>query len=468
MSVGNPEIPAGDLRASDSGVRQIVDASPVLACSLTAQLEVEFVSQSLLDYFGKTLDELKNWTSIGVVHPNDLEAVIAQIHHSAETGESFDFENRCRRYDGVFRWLQARGLPLRNPQGKIERWYVLLIDIEDKRQAEDALRKTEHSLKLIINTIPELAWSTEPDGSVDFLNQRWLDYTGFTSEQALGWNWATALHPDDIGGLTEYWKTIMATGVSGEYEARLRRFDGVYRWFLFRAEPVKDESGKVLKWYGQNIDIEERKRAEDAVRAQEQELRAAINAIPTPAWSTRPDGSVDFLNQRWLDYAGMTAEQALGWGWGTSIHPDDRDNLVRQWQLCLASGTGAEAEARHRRFDGVYRWFLVRANPLLDDSGNVVKWYGINIDIEERKQAEDAVRADEQALRATINTIPTPAFSTLPDGYVDFLNQRWLDYAGMTAERRRDGAGQLRFIPTTSIDSPSIGNHACIQAQRVR
>jgi PAS domain S-box-containing protein len=435
MSVGNSEKPDRALRANDSGVRPIVDASPVLACSLTAQLEVELVSQSLLDYFGKTLDELKNWASIGVVHPNDLEVVISQIRHSAETGESFDFENRCRRYDGVFRWLQARGLPLRNAQGHIERWYVLLIDIEDKRQAEDALRKTEHSLNSIINAIPELAWSTEPDGSVDFLNQRWLDYTGLTAEQSLGWKWATALHTDDIGGLTEYWKTIMATGVSGEYEARLRRFDGIYRWFLFRAVPVKDESGNVIKWYGQSIDIEERKRAEDTVRAQEQELRAAINAIPTPAWSTRPDGYVDFLNQRWLDYAGMTAEEAQGWGWGTSIHPDDRENLSEKWQLCLASGIGAEAEARHRRFDGVYRWFLVRANPLRDESGNIIKWYGINIDIEERKRAEDTVRENEQALRATINTIPTPAFSTLPDGYVDFLNQRWLDYAGMSAEQ---------------------------------
>jgi PAS domain S-box-containing protein len=453
MSVGNPEIPDGDLRVSDSGVCQIVDASPVLACSLTAQLEVEFVSQSLLDYFGKTLDELKNWTSIGVVHPNDLEAVIAQIRHSATTGGSFDFENRCRRYDGVFRWLQARGLPLRNAQGQIERWYVLLIDIEDKRQAEEGLRKTERSLNLIINTIPELAWSTEPDGSVDFLNQRWLDYTGFTSEQALGWKWATALHPDDIGGLTEYWKTIMATGVPGEYEARLRRFDGVYRWFLFRAEPAKDESGKVLKWYGQNIDIEERKRTEDALRAKEQELRATINAIPTPAWSTRPDGSVDFLNQRWLDYAGMTAEQALGWGWGTSIHPDDRDNLVRQWQLCLASGTGAEAEARHRRFDGVYRWFLVRANPLHDDSGNVIKWYGINIDIEERKQAEDTVRANELALRKIIDAIPTQAHSNLPDGTNEFSNKRWREYTGLSSEESSGWGWQAAYHPE---DLPSV------------
>ena len=447
MSVGNPQIPDGDLRVSDSGVRQIVDVSPVLACSLTAQLEVEFVSQSLLDFFGKTLDELKNWTSIGVVHPNDLEAVIALIRHSATTGEPFDFENRCRRYDGVFRWLQARGLPLRNSRGQIERWHVLLIDIEEKRQAEDGLRKTERSLNLIINTIPELAWSTEPDGSVDFLNQRWLDYTGFTSEQALGWNWATALHPDDIGGLTGYWKSIIATGVPGEYEARIRRFDGVYRWFLFRAEPVKDESGKVLKWYGQNIDIEERKRAEDGVRAQEQELRAAINAIPTPAWSTRPDGSVDFLNQRWLDYAGMTAEQALGWGWGTAIHPDDRDSLSRQWGLCLASGTGAEAEARHRRFDGVYRWFLVRANPLCDDSGNVIKWYGINIDIEERKQAEDTVRANELALRKVIDAIPTQAHCNLPDGTNEFSNKRWQEYTGLSSEESSGWGWQTAYHP---------------------
>ena len=447
MSVGNPEKPGAPLRANENGVRQIADAKPVLACTLTAQFEVELATQALLNYFGVTLDELKNWTSIGLVHPDDLESVIAKTRHSTETGEPFDFEHRCRRFDGVFRRLQARGIPFQNPQGQIERWYALLTDMEDQRQAEEALRTSERSLNMIINTIPELAWSTGPDGSVDFLNQRWLDYTGFTLEQGLGWNWATALHPDDIGGLLKYWGTIIASGVQGEYEARLRRADGIYRWFLFRAVPVKNESENVIKWYGQNIDIEERKRAEDTVRAKEQELRAAINAIPTPAWSTRPDGYVDFLNQRWLDYAGMTAEQAQGWGWGTSIHPDDRAGLSQQWQLCLASGNGAEAEARHRRFDGVYRWFLVRANPLRDESGKVIKWYGINIDIEERKRAEDSVRANEQALRATINTIPTPAFSTHPDGSVDFLNQRWLDYAGMTAEQAQGWGWKAALHP---------------------
>lgn len=121
---------------------------------------------------GVTLDELKNWVSIGVVHPDDLEAVIAQTSHSVETGEPFDFEHCCRRFDGVFRRLQARGIPFRNPQGQIERWYALLTDMEDQRRAEEALRTNERSLNLIINTIPELAWSANSDGFVDFLNQR--------------------------------------------------------------------------------------------------------------------------------------------------------------------------------------------------------------------------------------------------------------------------------------------------------
>jgi len=434
MSLGNPEKPDGTLRANDSGVRQFANSMPVLASTMNAQFELELATPAMLDYFGVTLDDLKSWASIGVIHPDDLEAVIARTSHSAETGEPFEFEYRLRRSDGVFRRFQARGIPFRNPQGQIERWYALLTDVEDQRQAEEALRTSERSLNLIINTIPELAWSTAPDGSVDFLNQRWLDYTGLTANQALGWQWVTALHPDDMGGLSKYWGTTLASKAPGEIEARLRRFDGIYRWFLFRAVPVKDESGEVIKWYGQNIDIEERKRAEDAVRAKEQELRATINTIPTPAFSTLPDGHVDFLNQRWLDYAGMTAAQAEGWGWRSALHPDDVDRLVQYWRSCLSAGTEAEVEARYRRFDGVYRWCLVRANPLRDESGNVVKWYGTSIDIEDRKHAEEELKAKERDLIRIINTIPTTAWSTRPDGYCEFLSDRWLDYAGFTYE----------------------------------
>jgi PAS domain S-box-containing protein len=266
--------------AGENSFRLIVDAIPVLVCTLTPQWGVELVNQPLLDYFGKTLDELKNWASIGLVHPDDLDTVKVQSRHSAETGEPYSVEHRCRRHDGVFRWFQVRGFPLRNPQGQIVQWYVLLTDIEDRRRAEEALRSSERSLNSIIDAVPELAWSTRPDGFVEFLNHRWLNYTGLTAEDAHGWNWVVALHPADKDGLIEYWKTLMVSGEPGQYEARLRRFDGAYRWFLFRALPLKDESGHILRWFGQNIDIEDRKRAEEALNRARSEL-ARVTRVTT-------------------------------------------------------------------------------------------------------------------------------------------------------------------------------------------
>lgn len=124
---------------------------------------------------------------------------------------------------------------------------------------------SEDQLRVIIDTIPALAWSARPDGSAEFFNRRWLDYAGLSAEQAQDWAWTVAIHPDDLNRLKDSWRSILESGEPGEIEARLRRFDGVYRWFLFRASPMRDESGKIVKWYGTNTDIEDRKRAEEQV-----------------------------------------------------------------------------------------------------------------------------------------------------------------------------------------------------------
>src|SRR5258706_7824111 len=116
--------------------------------------------------------------------------------------------------------------------------------------------------RLVVDTIPTLAWSAQADGSVDFFTQRWLDYTGLTAEEARDWGWTVALHSDDVNGLVDYWRSVLTSGEPGEIEGRLRRFDGVYRWFLFRATPSFDNDGRVVKWFGTNTDIEDRKRAE--------------------------------------------------------------------------------------------------------------------------------------------------------------------------------------------------------------
>src|SRR6266699_686545 len=146
--------------------------------------------------------------------------------------------------------------------------------------AEDALRRGEDYLRLTIDTIPVLAWCNRPDGWKEFLNQRWLDYTGLTIEEARGWGWKVAIHPDDLPHLLDVWQGPLVSGKSGELEARLRRADGVYRWFLFRVEPLRGAQGTIVKWYGANTDIDDRKRAEALLAAENQILEMVATGRP--------------------------------------------------------------------------------------------------------------------------------------------------------------------------------------------
>ena len=171
------------------------------------------------------------------------------------------------------------------------------VAIEAKR-SEDALRKSEDGLRIVIDTIPAMAWSVLPDGAVDFLNQRWLDYAGVSLEQYIE-EPTRAIHPEDIPRVLEKWLADMAAGEPYEDEMRLRRADGEYRWFLIRTVPLRDEQGNIVKWYGTSTDIEDRKRAEDALRESEDRLRHVVDTIPAIVWSALPDGSVDFVNGRY-------------------------------------------------------------------------------------------------------------------------------------------------------------------------
>ena len=157
---------------------------------------------------------------------------------------------------------------------------------QELQRQNDLLQRSERELREVIETIPSMAWSAAPDGSAEFFNGRWLAYSGLRADQAQGWGWTVAVHPDDLKVLVDYWQTIMALGQSGEIEARLRRFDGVYRWFLFRATPSLDENGRVVKWYGTNTDIEERKRAERALKRSEAYLAEAQRLTHTGSCAT--------------------------------------------------------------------------------------------------------------------------------------------------------------------------------------
>ena len=259
-------ISQSDLKERERESRMVVDTIPGMVSTFSASGEIEILNQRTLEYFGKPLEEMRRWEDNDIIHPEDLPRVIRLLAQALVSEEPLEYEARLRRFDAVYRWFQVRALPARDSTGRVVRWYTLITDIDDLKRAEDALRSSERSLQLIVDTIPAQAWSACPDGSADFFNQHYLDFTGLSAEQASGWGWTVAVHPEDLNELAATWQRIMTSKATGEAEARLRRNDGSYRWFLFRASPLRDETGTIVKWYGVNTDIEDRKRAEAELR----------------------------------------------------------------------------------------------------------------------------------------------------------------------------------------------------------
>jgi PAS domain S-box-containing protein len=254
-----------DLRERERESRLIVDSIPGLIATFTPAGELEFVNRPSLDYFGRTLEELQGWAAGGMTHPEDLPRVLERFRQSMAFGDPFEFEVRARRYDDAYRWFQARGFPLRDSNGQIVRWYSLLIDIDDRKRAEEALRESERRFRLLVETIPALVWMGTPEGELDYLNERAVEYLGHTVESLAGGRWLELVDPDHRDATVRRWLDSAATGLSYDDTYRLRRADGQYRWIHSVGEPFYDGQGQIVHWYGLIIDIDDQKRAEVAL-----------------------------------------------------------------------------------------------------------------------------------------------------------------------------------------------------------
>ena len=393
------------LRESEQSFRLIVDGIAGLVAIMAANGATEVVNRKVLDYFGKTVEELKAWSTADSVHPEDLPATIKAWITSVEAGCVYDIDHRLRRADGQYRWFHARGLPLRDANGSVLRWYVLLTDIHDRKQAEEALLENEQKLRLIIDTIPTLAWSARPDGSADFFNQHYQDYTGMSASQAQDWGWTQAIHPDNLQELTDYWQTVMATGVGAEIEARLRRHDGAYRWFLFRANALRDESGKIVKWYGTNIDIDDRKNAEEQLRRSEAFLAEAqhLTRIGSFAWCVSTE-EIRWSEQLYRIFQFDPGRLVTFAQIGERVHPNDLSLLADMIEKARRAVTDLEYEHRIVMPDGSIKHLHLTAHATHDQAGRL-EYIGAVQDVTQRRFAEEALTLARQELdRVTRST----------------------------------------------------------------
>ncbi|MGA7925749.1 MAG: PAS domain S-box protein [Candidatus Sulfotelmatobacter sp.] len=304
---------------------------------------------------------------------------------------------------------------------------VLRKEIVERERAEEAVRNSEDRLRLVIDTIPQQIWSGPPDGSLDFCNMQWRSYMGFTQEELQGEGWQRMLHPDDRERVLNAWRESVGNGTPYEQEERHRGADGQYRWFLARGVPLRDSRGCVVRWFGTNTDIQDRREAEDR-------LRLVVDTTPAMLQSGRPDGYLDFFNQRWLEYVGLSSDDMCGWRWTRVIHPDDVEEEVGKWRTALATGEPFEAQVRVRRADGEYRWMLHRKVPARDNQGTIIKWYGSYVDIEDRKRAEDELRRQKEVFQTIFENIPVMIGFMGEDGRFKLVNPGWERTLGWTLQ----------------------------------
>ena len=262
------------------------------------------------------------------------------------------------------------------------------------------LDSAESSLRRIIDTIPALAWCARPDGSMEFLNKQWHDYTGLSPAETADWGYQVAFHPEDRKNGIERCGKLFSGNGPAESEVRLRRYDGMYRWFLIRVEPLRDETGRIIRWYGTSTDIEALKQIEERLREEEHELRRITDAIPQTIVVLDPAGAPLHANQATLDYTGLALQEVVKPDFRERIfHPDDVQRLSESRKSALARGLPFELEQRALGKDGQYRWFLVHYKPFRDEQGRIVRWYATGTDIDERKRNEERTRNENIALR---------------------------------------------------------------------
>ena len=322
-----------------------------------------------------------------------LEDIVPRDSSFNDFEVTHDFETIGRRS----MLLNARRLS--DPSGAPAKVLLGIQDITETHEYQAAIRESQTRYQALIQAAAQTVWTAAADGAMLEDSPSWREFTGQTYKQWKGSGWLDALHPDDRERTRELWQRAVVERTPVETEYRLRHASGEWRWTAVRIVPVLDSDGSVREWVGMNSDITERKRAEEALREGELHFRQLADSMPQIVWTARADGYIDYYNQRWYEYTGF-AEQYGQESWEPILHPDDVARCVTTYFGCVRSGEPYQIEYRFKdRFRGGYRWFMGRALPIRNESGEILRWFGTCTDIDKQKRLEEelANRVEELA-----------------------------------------------------------------------
>lgn len=377
------------IRASEAFRRSVFENTP--DCMMILDLEGRFLE---LNGAGQRAMEIADFATLrdtpwAELWPVANRETVVEAVAAARTGDVGRFQGFCPTMTATPKYWDVSIAGLPGPDGKPHRLIGVARDITEERRAEERIRESEEMFRQLAESIPQLAWMTDPDGYIFWYNQRWYDYTGTTFEQMKGWGWEAVHDPNELPRVVAKFKAHLASGEVWEDTFALRGKDGKFRWHLNRARPMRDASGTIVRWFGTNTDISAQREMEQSLRASEQRFRTLTETVPQMVWTADPQGAVTFFNRRWDEYTGKPWKTLRGWEWDPDlVHHEDVDDLRSDWRHAVdGSREPFSHEFRLRRAsDGAYRWMLAVAVPLTDATEALVEWVGTLTDIEDQKR----------------------------------------------------------------------------------
>ncbi len=304
-------------------------------------------------------------------------------------GTTYAHEFRILRPDGEVRMINDRGVIERAPDGTAVAIHGMNIDVTAQRPAVESSPDLAR-FRTLVDNIDQLAWMTDGAGYIYWYNRRWYDYTGSTFEAMRGWGWTAVHHPDHVDRVVARIRAAFDSGEPWEDTFPLRRHDGEYRWFLSRAQPIRDGAGRITHWFGTNTDVTEGRRVEERLKRSEERFRQMADSLPQLVWVANADAEVSYYNRQVTNFGAVRDPDTGLFDWARLVHADDLPETRARWTA--ATETMEEFSCEHRLLmaDGTWRWHLSRAYPVSEGSRRAdATWYGTATDIDELKRLQE-------------------------------------------------------------------------------